>query len=69
MFQFYAGDLYDVIPNVASQFYANQEVKGICRALTTGLMFVKSTNTTVFVVIDYNCTLDIFNTRVAAFNI
>jgi hypothetical protein len=32
-------------------------------------MFVKNTNTTVFVVVDFNCTLSVFDTKVAAFDI
>ena len=33
MFQFYAGDLYEVIPKVAQKFLATEEVDGKCTAL------------------------------------
>lgn len=32
-------------------------------------MFVKNTNKTVFVVVNFNCTLNVFETKVAAFDI
>jgi len=32
MFQFFAGDLYDLFPLVQSRYYATQIVDGLCSA-------------------------------------
>lgn len=37
MFQFYAGDLYEVIPLVQTRFYASNVVKGTCNATDSRL--------------------------------
>ena len=37
MFQFYAGDLYDIFPKVRSTFYASEPVTGNCKATTAGI--------------------------------
>ena len=38
MFQFYAGDLYEVIPYIAQLYPARDEITGSCKALTENLL-------------------------------
>lgn len=37
MFQFYAGDLYEIFPDVATKYYASDIVTGNCKAGELGL--------------------------------
>lgn len=38
MFQFFAGDLYEVIPYLAQMYRARDEITGNCKALTENLV-------------------------------
>jgi len=42
MFQFYAGDLYEIFPKVQTTFYANEVVTGNCKATNAGVELRKS---------------------------
>ncbi len=42
MFQFYAGDLYEVFPKVAELHIASTEVTGNCKANWTDIKIFKS---------------------------
>ena len=42
MFQFFAGDLYDIFPNLQTKFYASEPINGNCKATYTGLKVWKS---------------------------
>ncbi len=46
MFQFYAGDLYEIFPKVAQTFVASTEVLGSCKANTTEIKVYKGSNNT-----------------------
>lgn len=37
MFQFYAGDLYEVFSNVQNRYFAAEEASGNCKASSAGL--------------------------------
>ena len=59
MFQFYAGDLYEVFPLMATKYYANQEITGNCKATYTGLKAWKATHDTFNVSIHFDCELNV----------
>jgi hypothetical protein len=37
MFQFFAGDLYEIFPLIQTKYYASEPVAGVCRAGFSGL--------------------------------
>ena len=59
MFQFYAGDLYEVFPLMATKYYANQEITGNCKATYAGLKAWKATHDTFNVSIHFDCELNV----------
>ena len=61
MFQFFAGDLYEVFPLLQSKYYASEKVNGNCRANYNNLKVVKSTHETFNVTIQFDCELNIVN--------
>ena len=65
VFQFFAGDLYEVIPSLASKFEASKPVKGTCNASTLNLKLIESENDTLLLSIHYNCNLFIFETLIS----
>ena len=67
MFQFYAGDLYEVLDKVQSRFFADKEVTGNCRATFTGLKVWKAGFDTFNVSIHFDCELNIERTKVLDF--
>ena len=59
MFQFFAGDLYDVFPLLAVKFYANQEILGNCKATYSGLKVSQGHYDTFNVSMRFDCELNI----------
>lgn len=59
MFQFRAGDLYEMFPGIANKFYASQQVIGNCRATTQNLKVIKGGYDIINVTIHYDCELNI----------
>lgn len=55
MFQFYAGDLYELFPKVAELYIANTEVSGNCKANWTDIKLYKGGNDTFNVSISEQC--------------
>jgi hypothetical protein len=69
MFQFYAGDLYEVLGKVQERYFAETPVTGICRATFTGLKVYKSGFDTFNVSIHFDCELNIQRTKILDFGV
>jgi hypothetical protein len=69
MFQFYAGDLYEIFPMVQSRFYASEPVEGTCKATYAGLKAWKASASTFNVSIHFDCELTILKTKIVDFAI
>lgn len=67
MFQFFAGDLYEVLPLVQSKFYATEPVTGVCKATTGGLRVYKSGLDVFNVTLHFDCELNIQKQKVLGF--
>lgn len=67
MFQFFAGDLYEVLPLVQSRFYASEIVTGNCKATYQGLKVVKANFDTFNVSIHFDCELNIIKQKILSF--
>ena len=59
MFQFYAGDLYEILPKVATIYYASEPVNGNCRATYGNLKVWKNDFFTFNVSYSYECDVNI----------
>jgi hypothetical protein len=68
-FQFYAGDLYEVIPKVARNFLANEPVTGSCRTSSRNLDMRKGGYDYFNVTMAYNCEIGINRDKVAEFQL
>lgn len=55
MFQFYAGDLYEVFSNVQDRFFASEEATGDCKASNTGLKVEPGKEDHFNVSLNFNC--------------
>lgn len=55
MFQFFAGDLYEIFPLLQTKYYASEEINGNCKATPTGLKVYKSDFNTFNVSIHFDC--------------
>jgi hypothetical protein len=44
MFQFFAGDLYEVFPLLQKKYSASTPITGICKATTRGLKIQKNSD-------------------------
>ena len=55
MFQFFAGDLYEAIPQVQNKWYASEPVTGNCKATYNGLNVWKNTHDTFNVSFSFDC--------------
>lgn len=69
MFQFYAGDLYEVLQNVQTRFFASDPVTGNCKATFAGLRVWKASYDTFNASIHFDCELNIQRTKVTDFSI
>lgn len=69
MFQFFAGDLYEVIPKTATKFLAADKVDGRCEAKTDGLSIYKNNHTTFNVSINFDCELSISRSKISDFKV
>lgn len=64
MFQFYAGDLYELFPKVAGTFIANTQVTGDCKANWTDIKIFKAAQDTFNVSIHETCQLNVNRTKI-----
>ncbi len=69
MFQFFAGDLYEIFPLFATKFYANQEILGNCKATYSGLKVWQASFDTFNVSIHFDCELNILREKFLDFGI
>ncbi len=71
MFQFFAGDLYQLFPQVAQKFPAIAEVTGDCQANTDHLLVYKSDlgNDAFNVSIHNKCQLNVNRTKILDFEV
>lgn len=69
MFQFYAGDLYEVLDKVQDRFFASAPVAGNCKAEFVGLKVWKAGFDTFNVSIHFNCELSIERTKIMDFGV
>ena len=67
MFQFYAGDLYEAIPKMTNDFYANEVVSGNCTTSPSDLLIEKDTHTTINITLAYECFLSAKNHSISHF--
>lgn len=67
MFQFYAGDLYEVLGKIQDKYYASQPASGNCKATYTGLKVWKANFDTFNVSIHFDCELNIKREKVMTF--
>ena len=67
MFQFYAGDLYEIFPLLQTKYYASEAVDGNCKATYTGLKVFKATHHTFNVTLQYNCELNVKREKIVDF--
>jgi hypothetical protein len=67
MFQFYAGDLYEIFPKVAQTYIATTEVTGMCKASADKLMVYKSGTHTFNVSLHSDCEVNINRTKILDF--
>lgn len=61
MFQFYAGDLYEVFSNIQSKYYASNPVIGKCNGNPMNLNVKKNTDSRFNVTLRFDCDLQIRN--------
>ena len=69
MFSFIAGDLYDIIPVLKTKFKKNEPVSGNCKVWDKDMEVQKSTSTTFYVTLLYNCSLKVKSEKVLEFKV
>lgn len=69
MFQFYAGDLYEVFSNVENRFFAADEASGNCMANSAGLKVQQGKEDTFNVSINFDCEIRIKTSKISEFSV
>ena len=70
MFQFYAGDLYELFPKVAQTYIASTDVTGDCKADWQNTKLFKAVGNSSFnVTLSHKCQLFINRTKIVEFNV
>lgn len=67
MFQFYAGDLYELFPQVANTFIASTEATGSCQMADTEVKLYKAAADTFNISLHANCQLSIRGIKIIDF--
>lgn len=67
MFQFFAGDLYEIFPLLQTKYYASQEITGNCKPTYAGLKVWKSNFNTFNVSIHFDCELNVLKEKFVDF--
>jgi hypothetical protein len=67
MFQFYAGDLYEILPLLQSRYFASVEVAGTCSPNYNNLKVQKGGKDTFEVYINFDCSLTIEKNKLIDF--
>ena len=68
-FQFFAGDLYDVIPALQKKYYSNTPLNGSCKASKDGFSLIKNTIDTLNVTLQFNCSIGANSSKIIDFHI
>jgi hypothetical protein len=55
VFQFYVGDLYDIIPKLATKYYAATPVDGFCETATREVKTIITANNKFQFSLPYSC--------------
>jgi len=69
MFQFYAGDLYEVIEKVQDRYFADEAVNGNCKATIDSLKVAKRASNTFNVSLDFGCEINIKRNKIVDFSV
>ena len=69
MFQFYAGDLYEVVEKVQDRYFADEAVNGNCKATINSLKFVKAASSTFNVSLNFDCEMNIKRNKIVDFSV
>jgi hypothetical protein len=68
MFQFYAGDLYEVFDKVRDRYFASEPVSGNCKASLSSLKVIKSGLLGSFnISLNFDCELNVQRSKLANF--
>lgn len=67
VFQFYAGDLYDVIPNLRKNFFPSDKIAGSCKALEQDYKLIRGGPTYFNVSLTFNCSMGIGRNQIGVF--
>lgn len=68
VFQFFAGDLYEIIPALASKFYASEAIEGSCITLPSDVKATIVTSDSFSIKLPYSCSLSIKTTKISSFD-
>lgn len=70
-FQFYAGDLYEVIPKIGETYKANEVVAGLCTTSSRDMTLQKmqQKHHSLNVTMDYDCELSVAKQKVTSFKL
>lgn len=69
VFQFYAGDLYDVVPNLRKNFFPSDKIVGTCKALEQDYKLVRGGPTFFNVSLTFNCSMGIGRNQIGLFTV
>ena len=67
VFQFFAGDLYEIIPALTTKFYASDPIEGSCTVIPTDVKATILTSDTFAITLAYSCSLNIKTTKISSF--
>lgn len=67
MFQFFAGDLYEILPGLQGKYEASKPIDGNCKATYSGLKIWKAGDDTFNVSIHFDCQLSVAREKIIDF--
>lgn len=67
VFQFFAGDLYEIIPALATKFYASDAIEGSCTAIPNDVKATILAIDSFAITLPYTCALSIKTTKISSF--
>lgn len=68
VFQFFAGDLYEIIPALATKFYASEAIEGACTTFPTDVKATILASDSFAITLPYSCSLSIKTTKISSFD-
>lgn len=69
VFQFFAGDLYEIIPALTSKFYASEAIEGSCTTFPTDVKATIVESDSFSLTLPYSCSLNIKTTKISSFDL